>query len=895
MGAMTSTPTLKPQSSSLQGISEPSEPSEPPNLVASDGEVSPASDSAADEEPLYIDQDDAQTIIQPALSPAATRLTLPRTPAAEKAAAMEHIPGGGLSSVIEGTITPEPESLLPSPSMGQSSDTVYQTTGIQNPVRSNRGFSVGQLPSNHQPVYRFPSPWQSGPRQMVVQDESSPKPAMSSVFGQNRHQRSSSTGADALKRIREALPSMPSISLQSFFGPSSPKSMGSGSKRTALPNDPTVEETPSPPFLRSKASTISLSNLRARSSSLALNLKASKQSLRPLPFRTAESSTLPRPTNRPRAIRRSTSDESMLYHSLSRVSSFGDDDRWHDIREQKNSRLKAITDSWDRPTFKLPQLPNIIPAPFKNSLGFEQSEPSPFGATRAWTFPEFTSSTTRVDHLSDLDRALELLTGDIVVMGGYRGSVLRSKRTNRQVWVPVKVGLNIRKVNLEVGLDPEDEEKMEENIYSSGMLTKIGPVDISKRLFKRLRECENARTGKLRVWDYGYDWRLSPHLLSRKLIAFLEQLPSNQGTGQPEGRGAMVIAHSLGGLITRHAVNQRPELFSGVIYAGTPQRCVNILGPIRNGDAVLFNEKVLTAQVNFSLRTTFVFLPEDGSCFINKNTGEQYPVDFYNPQEWVKYAWSPCIEPALPAYRSRSGALSSLRELSERLPAPLRSRGNSGASDSRPPSRNLIAEAVSRPPSRNLIAEAVRKIEVANDRTLAPQMGTLQGDSSTATHQQHRQEQEPKPDSGARGRNLAYLTRTLADIKRFRAETQHRPEHTSANAYPPLAVIYGKDIPTVWAAHVASRDAIACSDAYDDLMFRSGDGVVLAREAMLPPGYELVKNGRISTDRGHITMLGDLEAVGRALLAVAKGRRKGIGLGAKGEGKVEEEDEGEGK
>ena len=128
---------------------------------------------------------------------------------------------------------------------------------------------------------------------------------------------------------------------------------------------------------------------------------------------------------------------------------------------------------------------------------------------------------------------------------------------------------------------------------------------------------------------------------------------------------------------------------------------------------------------------------------------------------------------------------------------------------------------------------------------------------------------------------MAYLTRTLAEIKRFRAETRYLPQHSAAdsNSYPPLAMIYGKDIPTVWAANVTCREAIACADAYDDLVFRSGDGVVLAKEAMLPAGYELVRGGRISTDRGHITILGDLESVGKALQAIIRGRRKGIGLG----------------
>ncbi|KAI4865295.1 hypothetical protein F4820DRAFT_304128 [Hypoxylon rubiginosum] len=860
---MANIPTRKPRAvAPLQSVQEP------PSLVVSDAEASPTSDSAPEEEQLYIDLDDAQSIIQPSLSPVATRLTLPKTPAAEKAAALERIPGGGLFSVSEGTVTPEPET-LPSSAMGQSSDPANQTTTAKVRTRPGRGFSLSQLSPSQSPTYRFPSPWQSGPKQMVVQGEPASRPALSSVFGQSSqssHRRSSSGGADTLKRIREALPSMPSISLQSFFfGPSSAKSVGPSAKQPALTSDGTNESKQYASFLAEAPP------LGTRSTVPTTN----PHSLVARPMRTTDGSTLSLPPTRPRAIRRSTSDESMLYHSLSRVSSLGDDDRWNGIREQKNSRLKAITDSWDRPTFKLPQLPNlpnIIPTPLKRNslLGLDQSESSLTVPTRASTLFEFGTSTTRDENLSDLDRALELLTGDIVVMGGYRGSVLRSTKTNRQVWVPVKVGLNIRKVNLEVGLDPEDEERMEESIYASGMLKNIGPVDISKRLFKRLRECENARTGKLRVWDYGYDWRLSPHILSRKLIAFLEQLPSNQGQGLPEERGAMVIAHSLGGLITRHAVNERPELFSGVIYAGTPQRCINILGPFRNGDAVLFNEKVLTAQVNFSLRTTFIFLPEDGFCFINKNTGEEYPVDFYDPQEWVKYCWSPCIETVSPAYKTRSGgALSSLRELSERLPAPLRSRGNSAASESRSPTRNTIAE-------------AARKVEVANDRTLAPQMGTMAGDSSSAASQEQRREQQQHLDSdagAARTRNLAYLTRTLAETRRFRAETQHRPAHTRANAYPPLAVIYGKEVPTVWGAHVASRERIACADAYDDLVFRSGDGVVLAREAMLPPGYALARDGRVSTDRGHITMLGDLDAVGRALLAVGRGRRKGIGLG----------------
>ncbi|KAI4795195.1 hypothetical protein E4T44_12368, partial [Aureobasidium sp. EXF-8845] len=177
------------------------------------------------------------------------------------------------------------------------------------------------------------------------------------------------------------------------------------------------------------------------------------------------------------------------------------------------------------------------------------------------------------------------LTGDVVVLGGYRGSILRSAEPpHRQLWAPIKVGLNVRKVDLEVGLDADADERAQEKIIPGGMLTHIGPVDISRRLFKRMRASENARSGAMRVHDYGYDWRLDPLFLSKQMIGFLEKLPCNQPGTPKDKRGAVVIAHSLGGLITRHAVNQRPELFAGVVYAGVPRTCVNILGPFRNGD-----------------------------------------------------------------------------------------------------------------------------------------------------------------------------------------------------------------------------------------------------------------------------------------------------------------------
>ncbi|KAK3077634.1 hypothetical protein LTS18_009701, partial [Coniosporium uncinatum] len=438
-------------------------------------------------------------------------------------------------------------------------------------------------------------------------------------------------------------------------------------------------------------------------------------------------------------------------------------------------------------------------------------------------------------------KALAELKGDIVVLGGYRGSVLREAHPpHRRLWVPFKVGLNLRKVDLEVGWDPEDEEHMEEKIVPDGMLSHIGPVEISRRLLKRLRACENAQNGKLRVHEWGYDWRLSPHLLSRKMKAFLEQLPCNKPGVPVEKSGAIVVAHSLGGLITRHAVNDRPELFAGVVYAGVPQHCVNILGPLRNGDDVLLSSRVLTAQVNFSIRTSFALLPLEGRCFLNKHTKEQYPVDFFSAETWIDYALSPCVARPLPTTTQpqRSGVGGIVSSMASVLPIIGR-RGSQSRSDN---ASSAIAAAGSSAKEAAGATAGTAESGAATNTGLAPQMGS--------NAQSNSQKHDPTSNISVgtmvtvpREKAIQYLTRTLAEVKRFKEELAFKPELAGANRYPPVAVIYGKSEPTVYGAKVEGREGIKRSSAYDELAFASGDGVVLARAAMVPEGYSVVKGG----------------------------------------------------
>lgn len=614
-------------------------------------------------------------------------------------------------------------------------------------------------------------------------------------------------------------------------------------------------------------------------------------------FTRRPSSVMP---GRPPSLRRSSSDQSLYLRASSTASSLEQRPLYENVHSQVNSRFKAIKDSFQDSSNRLLSMPNLHLQDIRNEWGqflpelgngnnngassTSKEEQSP----RAESPPPTPRHNPNSSH-PVLEEAMEELTGDVVILGGYRGSILRSaKPPHRQLWVPMKVGLNLRKVDLEVGLKPEDEEHMEETIIPSGVLSHVGPVDVCRRLMKRLRRSENAQRGEMRVHDYGYDWRLSPELLSRRLIAFLESLPCNQepSPGEPR-RGAIVIAHSLGGLITRHAVNERPDLFAGVVYAGVPQHCVNILGPLRNGDDVLISSRVLTAQVNFTFRTSFALLPEDGHCFIDKQSKKEFRIDFFNAQTWEDYRLSPCMAPALPVPPTPTTlGFKDIPIIGKRF--SMGPRDDSDESITQDPHHvtqdgHHSTAAVDKDVSarnNNSPHSAAAYAAYASEKAHDPADGLV----GPGAHPRSSTTTTSKiattctiPHAAAR----EYLERTLAETKRFKENLAFRPTLHSENRYPPAAVLYGKTLPTVYGARVVSRETIKQVDAYDDLAFAAGDGVCLASAAMLPPGYRIIKDGLVKSERGHVGLLGDLEGVGQCLKAIHRGRKEGVGLGEK--------------
>ena len=825
-----------------------------------------------------------------------TRLSSPRTPAVEKAAAIELAGGffGGDAAHDEGVIFEEPED--------EEVESGGRQASTSSSLRDTR-LPAEQLPRPTQPqspprIVHLPGQWSTagvGTWQRSARSSADEGKA----FGRRR----ASSGPDTRfgawhKALLSSLPSLPkNLSFTTPFSTANDASRGR--------EDVTLQRPKRSSFHWSGSSGARRSSSRLGKPRSASNDTRNELTPTASNFESEESQSVVGDLDQPQLkplhsrrsqLRRSASDTSLVAHrTLSEVSSLGDDTRFHDVREQVNSRVMAIRNSWQDSNIRLPGLPsmpNFSVASLKpdflrdragsvgkgNSADMSMAHPvdpltrQPYTSAKA-AISEYASQKPSPHPI--FDAAVDQLEGDVVVLGGYRGSILRSAEPpHRQVWVPVKVGLNLRKVDLEVGIKQGDDERATDKIIPDGMLSHIGPVDISRRLFKRLRACENARSQRLRVHDYGYDWRLDPNFLSDRLIQFMETLPCNQPDVLPDERGATVIAHSLGGLITRHAVNRRPELFRGVLYAGVPHTCVNILGPLRNGDDVLLSSRVLTAQVNFTIRTSFALLPLNGRCFFDINTKEEYVVDFFDPKTWIDYRLSPCVArplPPLAAPPKPTTITGSMASVLSNLPIPGRKssinrKKSTAVIDA---SQDASASGVGAPSSMNAnVKEGEHTMVSGNvDRSGPDRKSSVDTPSVGTTVTLPREEA------------IEYLTRMLASVKKFKQELAFRPEHGASNSYPPLAVIYGKSTPTVFGARVDGREGIKHADAYDALAFASGDGVVLARAAMVPIGYTTAKGGIASSERGHVSLLGDLEAVGKCLNAIIRARRDGVGSG----------------
>lgn len=456
------------------------------------------------------------------------------------------------------------------------------------------------------------------------------------------------------------------------------------------------------------------------------------------------------------------------------------------------------------------------------------------------------------------------IEGNIVFLGGYRGSILRDAHTKKRVWIPLKAGFHLRKINLLLGPSKEDELNATDLIYPDGVLKNIGPIDICKKLIKKL-----SSNPKTNVHEFGYDWRLSLGLVSDQLVDYLTRLKKKTG------KKTLVVAHSMGGLVTHLAMQKNPDLFRGIIYVGVPSECLNILGPIRFGDSVILSDKILTYETNFMMRSSFAFLPLSGRVFCNRDTNEWYDLDYFDPDTWVEYNLNPLVSKNRKLeeeQRALSGNASSSSQVDSLLSVSTINSISSKIRHYRPITVGKMMRGDRLSPSKGSPPLDHPPTGLSPLRGAHPNPPKL---PSLAEMDDH------IPFSTA----YNYLSETLRLTKEFVLSLDYDKE--LENKYPPLAVVYGNKVPSVRGSNVAGLNDIK-DGLYYEFFFGHGDGVVHQKWLMPEKkGFSFFDKetgegqivGKFSSDAGHVNLMTDFKAMGYALRSIVEaekvwGRRK---------------------
>lgn len=449
---------------------------------------------------------------------------------------------------------------------------------------------------------------------------------------------------------------------------------------------------------------------------------------------------------------------------------------------------------------------------------------------------------------------LKALRGNVVILGGFRGSVLQ--QTNSKGKAPRVLWPNVHEAIFKRDTDPDlamllsadeayggseytgGESRMVDlsnGIESGSMLDRIGvsnslpPVlDLGFSLGRRLEQLNKRRKNDPDSWvqveQWGYDFRADLEETTDELLKFLTKLKASARDGQ----GATVFAHSMGGLVLLNAISKAEDLslFKQVVFFGTPfQGCPGIFSPFRYGDGFFRQVNLCNPYTSSSWPSSFYLLPHRSSFFTPD--GKPIELDLSNIKTWDKYGLSPLA--------------AGVSDSCERgLTGPATRRPSTLVEGLHPRLQDSVGMS---PAPRN----TGKKRKVEQERTK----------SSEALH----------PSNATPEMIRAHFERCIKRIESFRARL--KTSHVPGKKYPPMAIVAANRVRTVKGTMISeSKPEKFVEEGYKSLVFDWGDGVILWESAVgIPGGWGKEVTKVVESKFGHMTLLADHESIDEALKA----------------------------
>ncbi|HYO99158.1 MAG TPA: hypothetical protein VER76_03000 [Pyrinomonadaceae bacterium] len=264
----------------------------------------------------------------------------------------------------------------------------------------------------------------------------------------------------------------------------------------------------------------------------------------------------------------------------------------------------------------------------------------------------------------------------VIVIPGILGSQLMNRRTREVVW-PSAFRSSTDGLSLPTTPDlaANRDELVAERIVETAKLARLAPdIYVYYELLNALRRFGNYRDGN---WDnpppdgdrdtfyvFPYDWRRDNVESAQLLVRRVEEL--KRKLGRPDLR-FNIVAHSMGGLVSRYAAmygdadlpaddEAAPQpTWAGarhinkIFMFGTPNEgTMEAFSTLLEGYSIneglrrrvrLFNK--LSREDAVTVPSIFQLLPHPEAVrFLDQNL-QPLALDFYDPETWRKYGWSP--------------------------------------------------------------------------------------------------------------------------------------------------------------------------------------------------------------------------------------------------------------
>jgi pimeloyl-ACP methyl ester carboxylesterase len=254
-------------------------------------------------------------------------------------------------------------------------------------------------------------------------------------------------------------------------------------------------------------------------------------------------------------------------------------------------------------------------------------------------------------------------TAPVILIPGALGSRLLDKRNGREVWPGSTLHLLAgSKQDLALPFDPVTLQPIDDGLEAGGLFEELLNADFYGAILRTLRQSGGFVPGKLGVradprvrqyYVFAYDWRQDNVAIARRLDALIEQI--RRDYGDPTLK-VNVIAHSMGGLVTRYYLRYGtvdalagddafPINMAGagkvgtVVLLGTPN-----LGSVRALQSMLLGHRVglrrIEPEVLATMPSVYQLLPHPLTDWSVDPSGRDLDLDLYDVTTWKRMQWS---------------------------------------------------------------------------------------------------------------------------------------------------------------------------------------------------------------------------------------------------------------